>query len=872
MKKLFLILMGLLCLYFNGYTQEDPLGKQLSVSYNQTKLIDVLQDLEKKTGFKFSYSNDEVFLEKKISLSIEEKKLREILDKLFAPLQIEYHVINNKIILKPKTAAEKEKTISISGIVREKGSLESLPGATIYIPELKRGAVTNNYGFYSINLSPGDYTLEVSFVGYSKSIQPISGNQSKKMDIELEPSAALEEVVVNATRREKITETAQMSSVDIPINQIKDAPALLGEKDVFKVIQLFPGVQKGTEGSSGFYVRGGTPDQNLIILDDAVVYNANHLFGFFSVFNGDAIKNVQLIKGGFPARFGERLSSVLVVNMKDGNKEKLHGEVGVGLISSRFTLEGPIKKGKSSFLISGRRTYADVLAQPFLAKNKKAGYYFYDLNAKYHTEIDEKNRLYLSGYFGRDKLYFTDANDDNTNTFKTNLGWGNATLTARWNHIFNNKIFSNTSLIFSDYSLKMKLSDQTKTTNYSSIHNSSITDVGAKFDVDYTLGTQHFLRMGVRSVMHHFVPSALVTKGSSDYQNSSKSDRINSFENNLFIEDDWHINEKLALNAGLRASTYTTQGKTYMNAEPRISGKVMLVPELALKASYARMNQYTHLLSSTGIGLPTDLWIPSTKKISPQRSDQYALGLAKDLLDDKLTLSVEGYYKKMSHMVTYKDNATFLELDNSDTEGNANNQKRLDWENSITSGNGKSYGVEMLLQRKTGRLSGWIGYTLSWAKFQFADLNQGKEFYPKQDRRHDLSLVGIYEVSPKIKLSFSWVYSSGAPIILPVSNYDFQKHDPSAIGISTQQIQEYSKKNDFRTEAYHRLDIAAQFIKKKKYGERTWEIGFYNTYNRINPFYYDRSSNSGPNFGKQPQKLSKFGFPIIPSISYSYKF
>jgi outer membrane receptor protein involved in Fe transport len=402
-----------------------------------------------------------------------------------------------------------------------------------------------------------------------------------------------------------------------------------------------------------------------------------------------------------------------------------------------------------------------------------------------------------------------------------------------------------------------------KTESYSSVHNSSITDIGAKFDADYALGSQHSLRMGVRSVIHSFLPSASVTKGSVDYQNTSSSNRINSLENNLYIEDDWRIGQSITLNAGVRASSFTTQKTTYFNAEPRLSGKVMLAPELALKASYSRMNQYTHLLSATGVGLPTDLWIPSTKNIRPQRSDQYALGLAKDFSEDKLTLSVEGYYKKMSHMVSYKEGATYLDLDYADNDISKNDNGRLNWEDNITVGKGKSYGVEMLLQRKSGKLSGWIGYTLSWTKFQFDDINEGKEYYPKQDRRHDLSLVGIYEVSPKIKLSFSWVYSSRASMIIPVAVYDLNKHIPSETVPSTQNGVEYSPKGTFRAEAYHRLDIAAQFIKKKKYGERTWEIGFYNAYNHINPFYYGESKNN---------TLVKYGFPVIPSVSYSYKF
>ncbi|MGB4774350.1 MAG: TonB-dependent receptor, partial [Daejeonella sp.] len=786
MKKIVVFLVGLLCPFSIIYAQQDLLDRQASVNYNQVKLEDVLIDLQKRYDLKFTYANDQLFLERKVSLFAENQTISEILNKLFTPLQIEYHLINNNIILKPIKAisVKKPKTSSISGIVREKGSLESLPGASVYIPELKRGTITNNYGFYSINLSEEEYTLEVSFVGYKKFIQQISGLESQKIDIELEQVDALQEVVINANRsEEKITETTQMSSIDIPVHQVKGLPTLLGEKDVFKVLQLLPGVQKGTQVSTSFYVRGGNADQNLIILDDAIVYNANHLFGFFSVFNGDAIKSVQLIKGGFPARFGERLSSVLVLNMKDGNKEKIHGEAGIGLLSSRFTLEGPVKQGKSSFLVSGRRTYGDILVAPFLSKNTKAGYYFYDLNAKYHTEIDEKNRLYLSGYFGRDKLYTKNINKSTDSESKTSFGWGNATLTARWNHIFGKKIFSNTSLIFSQYRLGISQIDKNKDEFYRLSYSSAITDIGVKFDLDYTLGTQHYMRIGARSVLHNFIPTALVTKGSAEYQNSSRKNPVNSFENNIFVEDNWHIGENIALNAGVRASSFTTQRKTYLNAEPRFSAKAMLAPELALKAAYSRMNQYIHLLSNPGLGLPTDLWIPSTKKIVPQRSDQFTLGLARDISEKELTLSVEAYYKKMYHIVGYKPGASFLdeyEIGEEIAEEDFSTAEPITWEDNITAGNGKSYGAEFLLQRKNGKLSGWLGYTLSWTKFKFNELNNGEEFYPQQDRRHNLSLVSIYQVSPKIKLSISWVYSSGAPLDVPLATYRVKTEGPVA--------------------------------------------------------------------------------------------
>ncbi len=767
------------------------------------------------------------------------------------------------------------KTVTISGFVKEKGSLESLPGAAIYIRTLQKGTISNNYGFYSITIPAGTYDVEFSFVGFTKSIQKLSLTESKNLDVELEASNALQEVVIKGNKEsQKISELTQMSSVTVPIDQIKNIPALFGEKDVFKVLQLFPGVKKGSEGSSGFYVRGGTPDQNLIILDDAVVYNANHLFGFFSIFNGDALKSVELIKGGFPARFGERLSSVTIVNMKDGNKEKLHGEAGIGILSSRLTLEGPIKKGKSSFLVSGRRTYFDILSTPFQSSDEKIGLYFYDFNAKYSAYINEKNKFYLSGYFGRDKLYSTPKGDGTNLDFN----WGNATLTARWNHVFGNKLFSNTSLIYSSYDLNINIKDIKGNVTNGILYSSGITDFGGKFDVDYSIGTDHFIRAGIRSITHMFKPNVTSYLGTN--ANPSIEQKYNAWENNLYVEDDWKISAPLNVNAGLRASSFATGGLIYWNVEPRLSTKLALGNNLALKASYARMNQYIHLLSNTGIGLPTDLWVPSTQTVKPQRSDQIALGLAKDLPESNFTVSLEGYYKKMSNIISYLPGASFVDVSTSEKKNN--NTQINPWENNIAAGQGKSYGAELLIQRKAGKLSGWLGYTLSWIRYQFDQINLGQEFAPLQDRRHDISLVGIYQPSPKIKLSLTWVYSSGAPGQVGRAQYSIQQIDGRLVpyninntyGDTQNNAVDYGTRGSYTAEAYHRLDFGAQFIKKKTRGERIWELGVYNIYNRLNPFFYfpkDVSPNNQTT--TTDRRLYKTViFPVIPSITYTRKF
>jgi outer membrane receptor for ferrienterochelin and colicin len=755
---------------------------------------------------------------------------------------------------------------TLSGFVRELKSTETLPGATISVVNAKKQFQTNNYGFYSITLAAGAYNFKVSVAGYKLIDTLINLNQDISSDFNLISQNQLQEVIVTTAMKENIAEQIAMSSVDIPIQQIKEIPAILGEKDVFKVIKLLPGIQKGTEGSSGFYVRGGSPDQNLIILDDAVVYNANHLFGFFSLFNGDALKSVELIKGGFPARYGERLSSVLNLNMKDGNKKEIHGEAGIGLLSSRLTLEGPIKKDKASFLISGRRTYADILIQPLLDKDQSSGYYFYDLNTKIQVDINSKNRLFLSGYFGNDKLYDKYRYDKNESD-KANFKWGNATSTLRWNNILSKKLFANTTLIFSRYRLQNLYEEKYDDAIYRSTYNSSIRDFSLKYDLDYFLNENHTFKFGVKATSHRFIPDAYVLEDTDASVNERIVTKYDSFESNLYAEDEWHINNKLGANLGLRASNFNTDGTSYAYIEPRVSFRYLLNQTTAIKASYSLMHQYLHLLSSTGVGFPTDLWIPSTQKTRPERAVQYALGFSKELPQKSLQFTVEAYYKKLDHIISYTEGASFFDIG---LPTDATN--KINYEDNITYGQGESKGLELFLQKKTGKINGWIGYTLSETTNQFDALNNGERFYPRQDRRHDFSIVMLYQASKKIKLNASFVYSTGNPVTLPQSTYSASTNYSvrgnnygytSAFGVT-----DYGKRGSFRAEAYHRADLGIQFYKKKKRVERTFEIGIYNVYNRLNPFFYDIDTDDN-----NQNRLYKYAlFPVVPSVSWSYKF
>lgn len=759
-----------------------------------------------------------------------------------------------------------KKMHTISGYVSEKGSRELLIGVNVYIPSLKSGTTTNNYGFYSISLPEGKYKIYYSFVGYDVVEQDVVLDKDIKQDISIKATIELEEVVVSASRTERLSKTSQMSAVKVPIQQIKKIPTLLGEKDVLKTLQLMPGVQSGSEGNSGIYVRGGGPDQNLLILDDAPVYNANHLFGFFSIFNGDALKSVTLTKGGFPARYGGRLSSVLEMNMKDGNKEKFGGEAGIGIISSRLSLEGPILKGKSSFILSGRRTYIDVLAAPLMPKEEKVGYYFYDLNAKVNYDFGRKNKLYLSGYFGRDKFYFLDNSDDSKS--EGGLSWGNATGTLRWNHLFSDKIFSNTSFIFSDYTFSIEQSDNYNGVDYELKYSSGIKDIGLKYDMQINWIPEYLMRIGLASTYHIFNPSAVVIKDPSVNKYERNVKKIKTVESGIYLENEIKLWNKLRMNVGGRVSHYYHKKKSYSAFEPRISAGYSFAKNYSVKASYAQMNQYVHLLSSTGINLPLDLWVPSTNLVAPQHSKQYALGVAKDFIDKGFSLSLEGYYKKMDNIIGYAPGSSFLLL-----EDDFENIDEFTWEKNLIRGKGWSYGMEFLLQRKLGRLSGWVGYTLSWTQHQFDEDNGGKKYYARYDRRHDISVVGVYKLTKGITLSATWVYGTGNAMSLPNSEFQIQN---AKGGSRTEFVaKNYGQKNNFRMRPYHRLDFAIQFHKKKKKRERTWEIGFYNAYSRKNPFFYqikEKEIREG-GYTYKTNVLEQISlFPIIPSITYSLKF
>ena len=761
---------------------------------------------------------------------------------------------------------------TISGYVKDAISGESLIGATIAVKGLSKGITTNAYGFYSISFAAGKQEVYYSYVGYKAQNFSFLLTRDTSINISLYPVKALTEEVVVVSKKSGNVKSAQMGRVTLPVDQLKTIPAFLGEVDILKTIQLLPGIRNAGEGTAGIYVRGGGADQNLIILDDAVVYNTGHLFGFFSIFNADAIKNVTLIKGGMPAQYGGRLSSVLDISMKEGNNQKMQVEGGIGLVASRFSIQGPVVKNKSSFILSARRTYVDALAKPFVKKESQfygSGYYFYDLNAKFNYQFSEKDRLYISGYFGRDVFDFRNAKL----SFKVNIPWGNATGTLRWNHVFNNKLFANTTLVYNDYNFKFSGAQN----DFEVKLNSGIRDINAKTDFDFYPASNHKLKFGALYTYHKFTPSVVSGRQDSVVFNPLNAQVKFAHEAALYVQDDWDINPKIRVHLGLRYSffqqigpykIYTTDDdgnrtdstvfgngkkiKTYTGLEPRFTLRYSLNEATSLKASVTRNLQFIHLVSNAGTTLPTDIWVPSTYLVKPQISWLYAAGIYKNFKNGTYETSVELYYKKMQNQIEYREGYTPSTL--------------RDTEEDFTFGKGWSYGTEFFVNKLKGKLTGWIGYTLSQTWRKFPELNDGQKFPAKFDRRHDLSVVAMYELNAKWKLSATFVYGTGNAFTLPVNFYIYD-------GILTQ---EYSKINQYRLPAYHRLDFAAILTplkNKNRKWQSQWVFGAYNIYSRKNPYFiYFDQTGSPYNGSLKIQGKQVSIFPIIPSVTWNFRF
>ena len=759
---------------------------------------------------------------------------------------------------------------TISGYIQDSASGENLIGVSIYDQNTYKGTASNQYGFYSLTIEEGNYTIIYSFIGYKSITKNINLNKDIRLNIGLNSNTIVtEEVIVTGERLDKNVSSSNMSQAKLEVNNIKQLPVILGEVDVLKSAQLLPGIQSGGEGNSGLYVRGGGPDQNLILLDEAVVYNAAHLFGFFSVFNADAIKDINIIKGGMPAEYGGRLSSVLDITMKDGNNKKYEADGGIGLLSSRLTIQGPIQKNKSSFIISGRRTYIDVLSKPFMSEDNAfngSGYYFYDLTTKINYRISDKDRLYLSGYFGRDVFSFMNSD----NNIGIDIPWGNATTSLRWNHLFNDKLFMNTSIIFSDYRFEFNIAQQ----EFELKIFSGINDWNTKLDFLYQPNQKHTIKFGANYTYHEFTPGNASGKSGDVVFEPEKIFKQYSNEGALYISDDFEVSDMLKIHAGIRYSSFQHSGyisfrdyikndltgntDNYRHVEPRLSFRYRTSPTSSIKGAYTQNYQYIHLASTSSVSLPTDLWVPSSSGIKPKFSDQYALGYFKNFKDNSYETSIEAYYKEMTNLIEYKEGVL--------PEDNTNSSS----DDAFVFGDGDSYGIEFLIKKNKGKTTGWIGYTISKTTRFFDDINDGNAFPAKYDRRHDLSITATHKISEKWTLSSVFVYATGNAITLPTERYT----------IGENVYTEYTSRNGFRMDPYHRLDIGATYSpKKKKKFQSTWNFSIYNVYSRKNPYfiYFALESIEGESVntienGVTPKAYQVSIFPILPSITWNFSF
>ncbi len=777
---------------------------------------------------------------------------------------------------------------TLSGSIKDSETGELLIGASVFVEKLKQGISSNLYGFYSLTIPNGNYTVKVSFVGYREVVKKIEINESQKLNIELVPTDVFIPIVtIEGENEDGNTRDTDMSKVELDVEQLKTLPAFMGEVDILKSIQLLPGVQSSGEGNTGFYVRGGGPDQNLIMLDEAVVYNAAHLFGFFSVFNADAIKNVNLVKGGMPANYGGRLSSVLDISMKDGNAKKFQADGGIGVIASRLTLQGPIQKNKSSFIVSGRRTYISELAQPFIKDDspvKGSGYYFYDFNAKLNYEISDKDRLYLSGYFGKDVFTYVQAESG----FTVNIPWGNATAALRWNHLFSDKLFLNTTAIYSSYDFQFEGRQE----DFSFGLYSGIRDWNLKADFSYYPNPKHTIKFGANYTYHTFIPNNVTaTQGDTEFDLGGAV-RLYANEGALYFLDDVELTSLLKMNIGFRLSSFQHIGpftryikdnndniietieytgkkalKTYVRPEPRVTGRLILDENSSFKFGSTLNYQYMHLVSVGGNSLPTDLWIPSTDVIKPQQAIQFNMGYFRNFKNNMFETSVEVYYKDLQNLIEFKDAA-----DPSDgVNDNIDNQ--------VTFGDGYSYGAELFIKKNKGKLTGWIGYTWSKTFRQFDELNNGNKYPAKFDRRHDLSITGAYRLNERWVFGAVFVYATGNSITLPASKYF----------VEGELLVEYADRNSYRMAPYHRADISATWYGKKykefkniETGEMeqvpkkftsNWNFSVFNLYNRKNPYfiYFDNTGNLTQGT-LDVAAIQVSLFPVLPSVTWNFSF
>jgi hypothetical protein len=845
-----------LLLPFAGSPQQMQ-DVRISLEMRDLSLQTVIQRIESLTPFRFLGKAEDIEREKNISIQATNQSVDAILKRILKGRSLTFHQVGTNILLTRINTTQK---FSLHGAVRSAKSGESIIGATISVVGTSTATTTNEYGFYSLTLEEGHYSLQFSAIGLRTRQVAVDLAKDSELSVALEEeSRELAPVTVTASTTAMSRKAPQMSMERINVQSVRNLPVIFGERDILKTIQLLPGVKSAGEGNSGFYVRGGTADQNLILLDEAPVYNPSHLLGFFSTFNSDAIKNVTLYKGGMPAQYGGRLSSVVDIKMNEGNNQDIDVSGGIGLIASRLMVEGPLQKGRSSFLISGRRTYADLFLRLLGDSSlRRVRLYFYDLNTKVNFKLGGKDQLYLSGYFGRDVLSQKEL---------AGIDWGNATSTMRWNHLFNEKLFSNTSLIYSNYDYE--IITNTEATQYHI--RSRIRDWNLKEEVQWYVDNRNTVSFGVNSIYHTIKPGEISVGTDVGTLSDNLQDRY-SVESAVYASNSWKASDKWNVSYGLRLSAFSILGegdyynvntdgevtdtmhygrgevvKTYIEPEPRISASYQLSHNSALKVSYTRNTQNLHLLSSSTSASPTDKWVANTNIIKPEKADQMAAGYYRTLSDPRYELSVEAYYKTMQNVIDYRNGAEIFTNDPIETQ--------------LLFGKGRAYGVEWLLKKKTGRLNGWISYTLSKTERRIDGINNNEWYNARQDRTHDIAIVGMYELNSKWILSANWIYYTGDAVTYPSAKYR----------VDDQVYFYFSERNGYRMPNYHRLDLGAtrQFKKRDKFSsELTFSL--FNAYGHANAYQVSfRESKTDPS---KTEAVQTSLFTFVPSISYNFKF
>ncbi|MFK7809408.1 MAG: TonB-dependent receptor [Saprospiraceae bacterium] len=861
------------------FSQVD-LEKRMDYSARNLPLDKALNRLSKRSKISIAFSDNLISPYTRVSVKFKKKTVQYILEYLLRNTGLSFKVVGDQVVLFKVS----NRRHTLSGYITDATSGERLIASHVFIKNGTKGTTTNEYGFYSLTLEEATVTIQFSYLGFKHMIKVINLDRDKRLDIGLEPLLFLEEVLVVD---DDSTQLRTFSLEHITPQMINSIPALGGEPDLFRVVQSMPGIQTGTDGVGGIHVRGGNADQNLYLLDGVPIYNPSHLGGIFSIYDSDAIINTKLMKDFIPTRFGGRLSSVMDVRTKEGNNKRFKLNMGVGLTSAKASLEGPIKKDKGAFFISGRRSLFDVAVKPITKRLKEdrnvkgfSDYGFYDLNAKLNYQITKNGQLYLSAYTGKDEFYdesesaLEDDGGGIGNVFrieqkeKQNLDWGNKVAALRYNHLFNPKLFLNTTFTYSDYQFSstrigQELSIQTNMEGESDTitrqgftkYESRIQDWALKLDFDYVAAPNHYWRFGTEVIFHNLYPGVKRSEELEEFPGFEQT-AIDSFnipknasrEISFYLEDQWTLFGKIKTNIGLRATAFQNDGKVYWRADPRIRIWYELNPNFRLKSSFSLLHQYLHLLSASTIGLPNDLWVSSNSVVAPQESWQNSLGFEAEGRRG-LKISLDFYYKKMNRLVAYQEGADFSSID------------ARNWEEKVTVGEGESYGAELFVHRRFGKFTAWLSYSWSKTTRTFEELNLGRTFPFRYDRRHNGQINLIYNLNEKWRLSTNWTYGTGLATTLPVGKYEFPLADPTPVTATA-----YNEKNSFRMPAYHRMDFDISYRLSKSWGVQKFNFGIYNLYGRMNPVYY-RVGRDPDDFTKN-QFIQATLFQFLPYFSY----